>query len=353
MKKTLILLSTFAFLFWGCENSTDPPPIVELNKAVVVVSEGGWSNNNSSITTYSLEDKGVQSDVYYNANSKKNLGDTANDLVIEGDKGFIAVTGSNKIEVVTINDFMYVDSIAFKPYGGPRKIVISGNYGYATTANNMLVKFDVLSLSVIETLNLGFMPEGIVSTNGKIFIAISGLDGAFSEGTNVTVVDENTFKVVKDIKVKVNPINIVSDDNFVFVVSTGTYPYFGGDGMGMVTKIDASSLTIIDTLVIENNPGRVALGNDEELYVINGDGLVHISGSTMSIITNTLISGAVVNSLYASIYSVAYDADNDLLYLGNPKDYSQNGDVAIFDLNGNEKGRFDVGINPGTIVFNK
>ncbi len=353
MKKTLILLSTFIFLFWGCENSTEIPPIEEINKAVIVVNEGGFGNGNSSISTYSIEDKTVQNNVYYTGNNLTSLGDTGNDIVIADDKGFVAVTGSNKIEVVTISDFKSVGIIDFTDFGGPRKIAISGNTGFATTANSMLVKFDVTSLSVLETLSLGFMPEGIVSANGKLFIAISGLDGAFGSGTTVTVVDESTFKVVKNITVKVNPINLVSDGNDVFVVSTGTYPYFGGDGIGMLTKIDASSLTIIDTLMIDKNPGKISLGDDKELYIINGEGIVHVSGSTMSTITSTLISGADVNSLYAAIYSVAYDADNDLLYLGNPKDYQQNGDVAIFNSSGVEEGRFDVGINPGTIVFKK
>jgi len=348
MKKTLILIFTFLFLFWGCENSTETEPIVELNKAVIVVSEGGFAQNNSSVTSYSIEEKTTQNDIYFAANSSS-LGDTGNDLVIAGDNGFIAVTGSNKIEVVNANDFKSVGTIDFTEFGGPRKIAISGNTGYATTSNSMLVKFDISTFAVLDTMTIGFKPEGIVSAGGKLFIAISG----WGAGTIVTVVDESTFQIVKNISVKVNPTNVVSDGSDVFVISTGTYAFAGGDGMGMVTKIDATSLTVLDTLQIEKNPGRVALGNDEELFLINGDGIVHIGGATMSIITSTLISAADVNNVYYSIYSVGYDQDNDLLYLGNPKDYSQNGDVAIFNLSGTEEGRFDVGINPGTIVFKK
>ena len=349
MKKTLILLSVFLFLFWGCESSTETPPIVELNKAVIVVNEGGYTQNNSSISTYSLEDKTVQNDVYYNANAKKNLGASANDMVIVGDKGFIAVTVSNKIHVVKVSDLTSVDSIDFKPYGGPAKIVISGTYGYVTTLNSMLVKFDISSFSVIDTMSVGFKPEGIAISDEKIFIANSG----YGAGTTVTVVDEGTFKIVKSITVRINPTNVVSDGNDVFVVSTGTYTFNGGDGIGMVTKIDASSMAILDTLLIGNNPGRLALGNDKELYVINGDGIVHVAGATMSIIKETLVSGGDVNNIYFTVNAVGYDRDADLLYLGNPKDYQQNGEVAIFNSSGIEEGRFDVGISPRAVVFKK
>ncbi|MFK5947551.1 MAG: hypothetical protein QM500_02125, partial [Methylococcales bacterium] len=166
-------------------------------------------------------------------------------------------------------------------------------------------------------MTIGSKPEGIVSANGKLFIAISGLNGIWSAGTKVAVVDESTFQIIKNISVKVNPTNIVSNGDDVFVVSTGSY----SDGIGMLTKIDATSMNILDTLIINKNPGRLALGDENELYVINGDGLVYISSSTMSIIKETLISGGDVNNIYSTINAVGYDRDADLLYLGNPKDY--------------------------------
>ena len=262
MKKILILLSTLLILFWGCDNSTETTPIVEINKAVIVVSEGGFAQNNSSVTSYSIEEKTAQNDIYFSANSSS-LGDTGNDLVIVGDNGFIGVTGSNKIEIVNMDDFKSVGKIDFTDFGGPRKLAISGNTGYATTSNNLLVKFDLSTFAVLDTMTIGFKPEGIVAAEGKLFIAISG----WGAGTIVSVVDEKTFQVIEDISVKVNPTNIVSVKKDVFVISTGTY----SDGMGMVTKIDVESLIILDTLIIEKNPGRVAIGNDKELFLINGD----------------------------------------------------------------------------------
>lgn len=349
LNKLLILFITTTIFLIGCDNSTETVHIEEINKAVIVINEGGYGQNNSSISTYSLEDKTVQNDVYYYANSKENIGASANDMVIVGDKGFIAVTVSNKIHVVEMSGFTSVDSIDFTPYGNPVKLVVSGTNGYVTTLNNMLVKFDISSFSVIDTISVGYRPEGIAVADGKLFIANSG----YGVGTTVAVVDESTFKIIKNITVKINPTNVVSDGNDVFVVSTGTYTSMDGDGIGMVTKIDASSMIILDTLLIDNNPGRLSLGDDKELYVINGNGIVHVAGATMSIIRETLVSGGDVNNIYYTINAVGYDRDADLLYLGNPKDYQQNGEVAIFNSSGIEEGRFDVGISPRAIVFKK
>ncbi len=348
MKKLILLFAATTFLFFGCENSTETPPIEKLNEGVIILNEGGFAQNNSSLSSYSIEDKSNQNDIYLGANSSA-LGDTGNDIVMTDKKGFIALTGSNKIEVISTDDFKSTGSIDFTAFGGPRKIVISGNNGYVTTSKSMLVKFDVSTLTVLDTMTIGFKPEGIVASDGKLFIAISG----WGAGTTVTVVNESTFKIEKNITVKINPTNIVAVDNKVFVVSTGTYTFSGGDGMGMITKIDAKTMNIIDTLSISKNPGRIALGNGKELYLINGNGIVHVAGSTLSIIKETLIASGDVNNIYFAIYSVGYDSDADLLYLGNPKDYAQNGEIAIYNSLGVEKGRFDVGINPGTIIFKK
>jgi len=346
MKKLLLLFITTTFLFWGCENSTEKIPIEPLNSGVIIINEGGYAQNNSTISSYSITEKKVTNDVYYSANEKE-LGDTGNDIVILEERAFVALTGSNKIEVISTYNFKSLGNVDFTQFGGPRNIAISGNMGYATTSNSVLVKFDLNSFSIIDTLNLGFKPEGITSADGKLFIAISG----WGSGTTITVVEESNFKILKNITVMANPISICSVGNDVYSVSTGTYSYFGGDGIGALTKIDAKSMNILDTLQIRQNPGRFACSNDEELFVINGNGIVHISGKDMSILNPILISAATVNNIYSSIYSVGYDSDAELLYLGNPKDFSQNGEIAIFDLIGNEKGRFDVGINPGTIVF--
>ena len=58
-----------------------------------------------------------------------------------------------------------------------------------------------------------------------------------------------------------------------------------------------------------------------------------------------------VNGVFGVVYSIAYDATNNVIYCGNPKDFTQNGEVVTFDMSGNETGRFNVGLNPGTIVI--
>ncbi len=348
MKKLFLLTAVvLLFTFVSCKNDNNPvdPPNGSINRSIVVINEGLFSQNNSSITNYNLEDKSVENDVYSVANSNAKLGDTANDLVIVGDKGYISVDQSYKIEIVNINTFKSLGMIDLTNYGEPRHLcLIDSTAGYITTYNDIVVRFDPKTLQIIGTVDVGSKPEGIVNLGNNLFVANSG----WGVGNTVSVIDISSFTVKKEITVKVNPQTIVEDGINVYVISTGSY---SGDGYGMISEISPSSLTVTDTLPIAKNPGKAAVASNNQLLVINGDGLVQVQTGELKIIKETLIPGSSVNTLFAVIYSVTYDAKDDLIYLGNPKDFAQNGDVAIFDFSGNEKGRFDVGINPGTIVI--
>ena len=347
--KKFFLLTTVALLFTfvSCSDDDNPvePPSGSTQRSVVVINEGLFSQNNSSITNYNIKDKTVENDVYSAANDNAKLGDTANDLVIVGDKGYISVDQSFKIEVVNINTFESLSMLDLTNYGEPRHLCfIDSTAGYVTTYNDIVVHFDPKTLQVIGTVEVGSKPEGIVSLGNNLFVANSG----WGAGTTVSVIDMSTFKVTKEITVKINPQTVVENGINVYVVSTGSYT---GDGYGMISEISPSSLTVTDTLAIAKNPGKATVVDENQILVINGDGLVQVQTGNLEIIKETLIPGSVVNSLFGVIYSVTYDKEDNLIYLGNPKDFAQNGDVAIFDFSGNEKGRFDTGINPGTIVI--
>ncbi len=348
MKKLFFLTTVvFLFTFVSCKDNDNPvePPSGSTNRSVVVINEGLFSQNNSSITNYNIKDKTVENDVYSAANDNAKLGDTANDLVIVGNKGYISVDQSYKIEVVDINTFKSLGMIDLTNYGEPRHLcLIDSTAGYVTTYNDIVLHFDPKTLKVIETVEVGSKPEGIVNLGNKLFVANSG----WGTGTTVSVIDVSSFKVTKEITVKINPQTVLEDGANVYVISTGSY---NGDQNGMISEINPSSLTVTDTLLIPKNPGKATVASNNQILVINGDGLVQVQTGDLKIIKETLISGSAVNSLYAVIYSVTYDKEDNLIYLGNPKDFAQNGDVAIFDFSGNEKGRFDTGINPGTIAI--
>ncbi len=347
MKKTLIYtLILLPFFFNGCVKNDVVQPVPETSKGAVIVNEGLFGQNNSTITYFDFQTGNVSQEVYSAANNGGNLGDTGNDMEIFGGKGYIVVSVSQKVEVINMKDFTSAGMVDFSNYGQPREIAIaSENKAFVTTYDDIVVEFDPTTLSVVDTFAAGSKPEGIVYAAGKIFVANSG----WGTGETVSIIDISNGNDVSEVKTGVNPRVLLTDDNYVYAVCSDNF--YAPTGREGVYKIDAKNSTLVDSLIIDGGPGDAAISGDGPMFVINGNGVVLVDLTTFAVANENFISAGAVNSLGFGIYSIGYDSQNETLYLGNPKDYTQNGEVVAFDLSGAETNRFAAGINPGTIIF--
>ena len=207
-----------------------------------------------------------------------------------------------------------------------------------------MAKLDLQTKTVTTRINVGRKPEGIKGANGKLFVANSG----FGFDNTVSVIDMASDMVVATLQVGLNPRFVLNGfDNFIYVVCTGSFSdttIFSG-----IYKIDPAANVVVDSVQVKKNPGEACFTEINKMLVINNDGVVNVDLATKSV--SPLISGTAVNSFFGVIYSISYDLLRATIYCGNPKDFTQNGEVVTFDVNGNETGRFNVGLNPGTIVI--
>jgi YVTN family beta-propeller protein len=353
MKKitALFLLIISVVLIQGCSDSVINPvnekPLTE--SGIYVVNEGLWGQNNSTVTYYDPVKKTHVVNLYGQANGGARLGDTGNDIAVSGNTMLISVTTSNKIEVVNTTTFASEGIIDMGSGSSPRRILIKDSvYCYVTGFNDRVSKVNYRTKQIEKSIQTGSYPEGIIRKGDKIYVANSGLGG----GTTVSVIDVMTETVVKTINVGLNPINLgLADNGNLYVVCTGTYDTVGPQGS--VYKIDPATDMVTDSLVTGDNPGEfVIIGNN--MFVLTDAGVAKINLSSMTVENPALITGMTVNPIYGIIYSIGYDALTKNLLLGNPKDFSQNGEVVIMTTGGTEVERFGTGINPGQIlVINK
>lgn len=351
MKRKFLLpvFGLLALFIAGCSDTSTNPviPVEQVNKGVYVLNEGLYSQNNSSLSFYELTSKKVFNNVFQIANVGKPLGDTGNELVISGKTGFISVNVSNKIEIIDVNTFRSKGSLDLGAFSGPRRIYAKDSItAYITAFSGKVYKINAQSLTIEKEIAVGSFPEGILEHNGKLFVTNSGLGG----GNTVSVIDLATDAVVKTIKVGTNPINLVKDNsNFIYVVCKGRYD--SSDIGGALYKIEPSGFEVTDSLVITQNPEDAVVTPENILFLTNNLGVLKIDLNNLSGGSSLLIDGMRVNNIYSFIYSLSYDPVDRLLYLGNPKDFTQNGEVAVFDPEGNEIHRFEVGLNPGCITI--
>ncbi len=347
MKKT-ILLFLLSILFFSCSKKNNPidDDGKLFNEGIYILNEGVYGRNNSEVSHYDLKTQKVI-DNFYSAANGKFIGDNANSLYFFEGKAFIAVDASNKIEVMNLADGKSLGIIDLGTKGSPREIfILNSTRGFVTSfSKNSVIEFNPNTLSITREIPVGKFPEGIVYKENKLFVANSDL----GSGTTVSVIDINSNSIIKTISVGRNPRMLsLSNDGKIFVGCSGDF--FDANFISGFYVIDPASLLLVDSIKLAYHPQDFTISKSNQLYYLNDKGVGRINLGTKNVDT-VFINGSTVNDIFGIPYALTFDEITEQLYISNPKDFTQNGEIKIFDKNGNYIAKFDVKINPGGIYI--
>lgn len=346
MKTRFLLIVLLSIAFYSCSKDNSTQPVNSVTKGVFVINEGLYNQNNSEITFYDPSTDQTITNFYSQKNGKI-IGDNANSMFIFENKGFVAVDGSNKIEVIDLKDGSSIGMIDLGQNGSPREIfILNSNRGFVTSfSKNSVIEFNPTSFTITREIPVGKYPEGLAFANNKLFVANSDL----GNGNTISVIDLNSNSVVKTLQISKNPRFVgIANDNRVIVGCSGDF--FDPVGLGGYYFIDPINLTVTDSIMLNYHPQDYSLTKDNYLFYINDRGIGKINLTNKNVDT-VFIDGMIINDIYGIAYSLAFDEIEQRLYIGNPKNFTQNGEVKIFDRNGNYLKKFDTKINPGAIYF--
>ena len=177
-----------------------------------VLSEGLMGSNNASLDLFNPASGIYIRNVFGQINTNLSLGDTANDIIAVGNEIWIAVNGSDLIEVVDAASLVHKTAVAVT---SPRFMATDGDNVYVTTYNGAyasykfnpetngydldevenpkgaVVKIDAGTRQVVGTVEVGYQPEGVVIAGNKLYVANSG-----GISVNVTYSYDNTISVI-------------------------------------------------------------------------------------------------------------------------------------------------------------
>ncbi len=348
MVRFILPIILLAFLLAGCQK--DPNSVKDKKEVksvgAFIINEGNFMKANGSLSFYSFKDSTVQNNIFQTVN-KRPLGDVPNSMTVWDTLGFIVVNNSNKIEVIGLHSWKSVKTIEMAGAPSPRNLaVVNDSKAYVTNlmANNVAV-IDLKTLSLTNTtIAVGANPEEILVYDKKAYVANSG----FGSGNTVSVIDVNTDKVVNTIKVGDNPTGLMlDDDEEINVLCTGRWPAWGDTTdtgtNGGIFVIDADKGKVVDSIKVTGHPSEITYaGNDLGFFLLNGS-VVSFSTGSNKILNNTFIQGF--------FYSVEADPVSQQLFVLDAKDYQSNGDLLVYDLNGQLLKQAMVGIIPGAVTF--
>lgn len=303
------------------------------------LGSGSYGNNNASLYAYDPIKETLTPD-YFKAQNGRGLGDTAQDMIVYGEKMYIAVYGESTIEVT---DLKARSIKQIKTEGQPRALVADGGNVYISYFNGYVARLDTASLEVEQKIQVGRNPEQMAIAGGKLYVANSGgMDYSSPIGYDhtVSVVDLSSFTETKKLEVALNPCGMQTNGtNEIYVVSMGNY----ADVPNTLQVINTETETVS---VIE------AMPNATEIAYLDGTLFSFYSqwsatGATSSFTSyDTTMKMArkwLDDNAIPGAYKICVAGINLLV---SSSDYTNIGDVHCIDTQGRKLFTVEGGFNP-------
>ena len=336
-----------------------------------VLNEGNMGSNKASIDFLDLDEN--KPTVHYhrniyserNPNVVKELGDVGNDIKIYGNKLWIVVNVSNKVEVATVDSCKRITQInipncrylAFKDgfayvssYVGPVKLDQDVPLG-------MVYKVDTVDFKKKDSVVVGYQPEGLCIVDNKLYVANSGGYRATNYDNTLSEIDLTTFKEIRKIKVGLN-LHHCQVDHYgqIWVTSRGNYNdvpsriywlYKGhNQDYEVIDSIDTpvSGLSIVgDSLYYYGSAWNNATKQNTISY-----GLINVR--THQTIDTNLFSSPEVKSITMPYGIMVNPIERDF-YLMDAKNYVSSGSLLHFKPDGTHDFTVRTGDIPGHATF--
>ena len=331
----LLLISAFAF----SQNY--------LNQ-VLVLNEGYFDYQTNQIidpVTIGSYDPSTQ---IYSVVSTLNGMRFGSDLIIDGN--FYYVAADSKIYKMDLNTHQELSSVVcpgVRNLGVYQNKLVATRGEYLTTYDSYLHIYDATTLSLIQAIDTISGPkwasQNIVIDGSIAYIAINN---GYEWGNEKGLIGKlnldnlsygNEVDLGPDGK---NPDNLMKSGDFLYTVNNKDW------SNASVSKValNGSSTVTVNLQSVATGCGTSALRDDKLVYQISMEttlnefdiNLMNLSGP---------ISGHSIN-----YYELAQEPVSGQLYTSET-DFFSFGKIHIFDDNNTELSNFNVGISPGTIVF--
>ncbi|MCS6808422.1 MAG: hypothetical protein RML40_07335, partial [Bacteroidota bacterium] len=315
-----------------------------------------WRHDNSTLSRVDVERWVVINDFFARVNPGLRLGDTANDMVVMGDTLYIAVSVSRTIEVLQVSTGKWLGRMRFDGVKHePRSIVIANDTtAFCTNLNDdSITEFNPRTLQIRTTrISVGPAPEGIAATRRYIIVANSGF-GDFRatepKAGTLSVLDIATHREIRTMSGFVNAGDIITNRTKTRIYAAYRHLPSQRDSLGGIVELDAESLQELRRWRMKS-PFALTLS-------ITGDTLFYLSNNAVYCLAlqepHTQPMLAVQNEEpHAMWYGLAVHPESSELWICNARDFSVQGEMIIVRLGrALPLRRFDVGLNPNTVVF--
>ena len=370
--QTIILLSVFLFM-QSCRKDRVPTPsevesVIPADpnaspKGFYLLNEGNMNSNKASLDYIDFRKGNYHRNIYNEINPEitKGLGDVGNDIGIYGNKLYVVVNNSNKVEVLDVKTGRKLSQIdiincRYINFSGGKAYVSAylGTIGDPKAPNGIVAEIDTISLSITRKVEVGRQPEEIAIVGKKLYVANSGGYSPTKYETTISVIDLITFTEIKRIEVAENLHRLEADQyGDLYVTSRGDYY----DIPSRIYVIDTKTESIkkkfdiaASQLVIQND---LAYIYSTEFNYQTGENTISyhlIDVKTETILSRSFITDGTEKKIKIP-YGIAVNPSTKEVYVTDAKDYVSPGTVYCFSPDGKFKWSVPTGDIPAHFAF--
>ena len=204
-----------------------------------LLNEGNMGSNKSTLDYLDLSDTVVH--YYRNIYSERNpstvmsLGDVGNDCQIYGQRLWLVINCSNKVEVARADDAVRIGKVdipncryvTFKDQYAYVSSYVGTVYASSDSPLGSVYRVDTLSLQKVDSCSVGYQPEEMAIIGNSLYVANSGgYQGMTGQGyeSTVSVIDLASMQEVDKVEVAPNLHHLKADRyNQLWVTARGNY----------------------------------------------------------------------------------------------------------------------------------
>lgn len=376
--KTINTLSflVLMLLLSGCRDENvvpfpDPdvvtPPDESSIDGFYLLNEGNMGTNKATLDYFDYTTGEYFRNIYSAVNPAvpKELGDVGNDLQTYGSRLYAVINCSNKVEVLDVNTAKRIGQIEIP---NCRYIAFHDRYAYVTSyagpviidpdykQRGYVAKVDTATMQVVDTCLVGYQPDGIAISEGKIYVANSGGYMVPRYENTISVIDLKEFKEEKRIPIAINLHKLkVDSQEKLWITSRGDYY----DQDAKLYCFDTRSGILAATLDI--GVSNMDLVGDS-LYIVSAQWSYEtMSNVTTNVIVNTSIMQKVSDCFITDgsekeikiPYCVKVNPISKEIFVTDAGNYVNPGYIYCFDSFGKKKWSTRTGDIPAHIVFRR
>lgn len=342
-----------------------------------LVNEGNMGSNKCTLDYLDYTEGIYMRNIYPERNPTivKELGDVGNDVQIYGNKLYIIVNCSNKVEVLDARTGVRIKQIEIP---NCRYICFRREHAYVSSyVAGVLIdpnaplgavfKIDTTSLQVVDKVTVGYQPEEMVVLGDYLYVANSGGYRVPYYDNTVSVVEFEGFRQEQQIVVGLNLHRIKADKyGKLWVSSRGNYndiysPYGSVPSNLFVLdkRVGYNEMIVTDTI---NVPCSNMAIHGDSLYLYSHDydnitqqstltyGIINIK--TKKVVSKNFITDGTEKEIKMP-YGISIHPETGDIYVTDAKNYVSTGTLSCYNKEGKRKWRVSTGDIPAHMVYLK